>query len=402
MNFAVVVDSSDECRCAMPGIPTISARSYLMENLWRERRGLTVINRCRSRGYQRYGYYVSLLAEARGHRAIPGVAFIKDFGGQPARLLAATVQNGVNRCRPRRHGDWRLAILRDSDAECPASNDAALGKFERAALAHGILPERVGRDDIARLPGFDALFIRDNTFVRHYTYRFSRRAADAGMALVDDPDSLLRCNSKVYLAELLPRHGIPIPRTLIVDRGNIDTIAAELGLPCVLKRPDSSLSLGVVRVDSLEELLSTARHMLLESDLLVAQEYLPTPFDWRIAVLDGRPLFACKYHMVPGHWQIVRHVPGEHYEEGRTEALPLGAAPKAAVELALRAAHLIGDGFYGVDLKELAADDFRVIEVNDNPNVDAGNEDGVLGDALYGAVMEVFARRMAARRRWPP
>jgi glutathione synthase/RimK-type ligase-like ATP-grasp enzyme len=40
-----------------------------------------------------------------------------------------------------------------------------------------------------------------------------------------------------------------------------------------------------------------------------------------------------------------------------------------------------------------------VIEINDNPNVDAGNEDAVLGDALYREIMGVFARRIAERRR---
>ena len=35
-----------------------------------------------------------------------------------------------------------------------------------------------------------------------------------------------------------------------------------------------------------------------------------------------------------------------------------------------------------------------VIEVNDNPNVDAGNEDGVLKDALYRELMGVFLRRI--------
>jgi len=33
-------------------------------------------------------------------------------------------------------------------------------------------------------------------------------------------------------------------------------------------------------------------------------------------------------------------------------------------------------------------------EVNDKPNVDAGNEDGVLHDALYREIMGVFLRRI--------
>jgi len=42
--------------------------------------------------------------------------------------------------------------------------------------------------------------------------------------------------------------------------------------------------------------------------------------------------------------------------------------------------------------------DLVVIEVNDNPNIDAGVEDKVLGQQLYERIMEEFLRRMEARR----
>jgi len=67
------------------------------------------------------------------------------------------------------------------------------------------------------------------------------------------------------------------------------------------------------------------------------------------------------------------------------------------INTAMRAANLIGRGLYGVDLKEVG-DRCYVIEVNCNPNIDAGNEDQILGDALYREVMGVYARRIAACR----
>ena len=92
----------------------------------------------------------------------------------------------------------------------------------------------------------------------------------------------------------------------------------------------------------------------------------------------------------------VPHVVDGAVTEGRTEAVALKDTPPEVIDTAIRAARLIGDGFYGVDLKAMGRG-YCVIEVNDNPNVDAGNEDGVLKDALYLEVMTVFARRMAAR-----
>jgi glutathione synthase/RimK-type ligase-like ATP-grasp enzyme len=76
--------------------------------------------------------------------------------------------------------------------------------------------------------------------------------------------------------------------------------------------------------------------------------------------------------------------------------MSVGEAPEQVVAMAVRAANLIGRGLYGVDLKQV---DGRVhlIEVNCNPNIDAGNEDQVLGEALYREILGVFARRIAER-----
>ena len=72
-------------------------------------------------------------------------------------------------------------------------------------------------------------------------------------------------------------------------------------------------------------------------------------------------------------------------------------APKEMLRLALQAANLIGDGFYGVDIKQVG-ERYYFIEINDNPNIDAGNEDTLLKDALYHEVMSVFLQRIQARK----
>jgi glutathione synthase/RimK-type ligase-like ATP-grasp enzyme len=100
--------------------------------------------------------------------------------------------------------------------------------------------------------------------------------------------------------------------------------------------------------------------------------------------------------MAQGHWQIIAKAKGGRTRYGRVVALPLEDAPASAVEIAVRSASLIGDGFYGVDIKE-TADGLSVIEVNDNPNVEAGYEDAVLGDRLYTSVMDWFRQRLDAR-----
>ncbi|MGV2340889.1 MAG UNVERIFIED_CONTAM: RimK family alpha-L-glutamate ligase [Planctomycetaceae bacterium] len=211
------------------------------------------------------------------------------------------------------------------------------------------------------------------------------------------PYRFLRCTNKVYLAEMLARHHIDMPRSIVVHRENIDSIAEQLSFPFVLKQPDSAFSQGVVRIHSEQELQQKIATFLGDSELLIAQEYLPTTFDWRIGIIDRKPLFACRYFMAPGHWQIVRQELSGRGRYGKTETLPVELAPRKAVKLALRAANLIGDGLYGVDVKE-SNGRFVIIEVNDNPNIDADSEDSILKEDLYSRIMEVFVRRMEQKR----
>jgi glutathione synthase/RimK-type ligase-like ATP-grasp enzyme len=75
--------------------------------------------------------------------------------------------------------------------------------------------------------------------------------------------------------------------------------------------------------------------------------------------------------------------------------VPVDEVPKAGLDLALKAANLIGDGLYGVDVKQ-AGSRWLVIEVNDNPNIETGVEDMVLKDDLYRRVMASFLHRLEA------
>jgi len=489
VSILIVVDNPRDWPLDLPGVGLVSARVYLTDPAYGEGRSVKVFNLCKSYRYQSLGYYVSLLAEARGHKPLPRVSTMEDLQSQNlVRLLTEDLDDLVQkslapiksdafelsiyfgrnvasrhaalshrlfsllqapllRAHFERHRDrWQLrnvraiaasdippphhefvvesatayftgrrrrthkrpaprfdlAILHDPDNTESPSNARALQKFEKAAEDVGLAVEFITRADLARLPEFDALFIRDTTFANHYTYRFSRRATAEGLVVIDDPESILKCNNKVYLAELLTRHNISAPRTLMVHHDNVDQIISSLGLPCVLKQPDSSFSVGVVKVESEPELLEKVNALLQKSELIVAQEWLPTEFDWRVGILDRRPLFVCKYFMAAGHWQIVKREAGRTgYEEGPVEAVAVAEAPEEVVKIALKAANLIGDGLYGVDIKQIGNRCY-VIEVNDNPNVDAGNEDGVLKDALYREVMGSFVRRIEARKRVNP
>jgi glutathione synthase/RimK-type ligase-like ATP-grasp enzyme len=166
----------------------------------------------------------------------------------------------------------------------------------------------------------------------------------------------------------------------------------ELGLPLVVKIPDGSFSRGVHKVNTPEEFRRVADELFEETDLLLTQKFLPTEFDWRVGVLAGEPLFVCQYRMARGHWQIVKHRPDGSSHEGGFRTFELDKAPRDLIDIAVRAARPIGDGFYGVDIKETDRG-FIVMEVNDNPNLEHGIEDQVGKDEIWTRLLKWFVER---------
>jgi len=485
MNILLVVNNPKNWPLNIPGVTVTSARAYLTDPTYSEDRTAKVFNLCRSYGYQSSGYYVSLLAAARGHKPLPDINTIQDLKSQHViRVLSEDLEQQIESTLKRlqskkftlsiyfgrntakhydslslslfnlfrtpllrasfiKQGQWQLesirtiavsdipqahrkfvieaasayfsghkkrrprrrtvprydiAVLHNPAEDNAPSNASALKKFQKAAEAIGLDFELIGRNDLHRLAEFDALFIRETTSVNHHTFRFAQRAAAEGLVVMDDPDSILKCSNKVYLAELLTRHSVPIPKTLIIHKNNIEKISEILGLPCILKQPDSAFSLGVTKVETEDELEETVSRLLAKSDLIVAQEFLPTDFDWRVGICDRRALFVCRYHMARRHWQIVKRDDAGNTSEGHVDTLSVGEAPDEVVRTALKATNLIGDGLYGVDMKQVGQKCY-VIEVNDNPNIDAGYEDVVLKDALYREIMGIFLKRIETRKR---
>jgi glutathione synthase/RimK-type ligase-like ATP-grasp enzyme len=294
---------------------------------------------------------------------------------------------------------YHIAILHDPAEALPPSNAKALQHFIDSGRALSLEVSLIEKKDFSRLAEFDALLIRETTAINHHTYLFAKKAESEAMVVIDDSMSILRCTNKVYLADLMRMHAIPIPHTFALQRADIaaseaiDTIEQAIGYPMVMKIPDGAFSRGVTKVTNRAEFHATAQSLLTQSALILVQEYMYTEFDWRIGVLNRQPLFASKYFMSKDHWQIAKRDATGQAEFGAARAVALDEVPADLLAHAVNAAALIGDGLYGVDMKMTARGPV-VIEVNDNPNIDAGNEDGVVGSALYRSVLLEMVRRL--------
>lgn len=462
-------------------IPLVSAQDYLSDPSWANIGKARVFNLCKDYSYQSKGYYVSLLAEARGHIPVPTVKNIIDvktlklvkivseefddviqsslkgikseefilsiyFGQNVAnkykelsslfyrhfqlpfirvkftkgqKWQVSSVKSISDKEIPEDHlesvqdfakqyfskkrydsakiksYDFDLAILHNPKDPAPPSNSKALKKFIEIADSLNIYAELVEPKDLSRLSSFDALFIRQSTEVNNEAYAFARKAQQEDIALVDYPDAILKCCNKVYMAEALKHHNIDTPKTVIIHKDNKKTALAEIGLPCILKAPDSTFSFGVKKAKTEEDYEQLVGSMLKESDLIIAQEFCPSDYDWRIGILDGVAFYACKYYMASGHWQIYNwEAKKKKEQDGNHECLPLEEVPKKVMDAALKSAKIMGKGLYGIDVKQL---DNRalVIEINDNPNIDVGVEDLYYGDEVYKNVLMAFKNRMA-------
>ena len=313
-----------------------------------------------------------------------------------AQRLDAFTKRLWRKPRTRRPFRYDLAMLVDSSESMPPSNARSLKHFIAAGRELGIEVDPIGKNDYTRLAEYDALFIRETTAPDNHTYRFAHKAEREGMVVIDDPTSILRCTNKIYLHDLLRSRKIAVPRSEILyreDAKQLKELPDKLGFPLVLKIPDGSFSRGVVKVENAEELERAAAQLFQSTALLIAQEFLYTEFDWRVGVLNREALYACRYYMSRGHWQIYNHAARGNQRAGGSDTLAVADAPPEVIRLALRATQPIGDGLYGVDIKQ-TADRLVVIEVNDNPSIDAGVEDEQLGAELYRRVMREFLRRM--------
>lgn len=480
----IILDDITDWQPYYPSQSAITASEYLQQQTARTRSH--VLNLCGDLSYLSTGYYVSLLAEARGQRVMPSVSTINDLANfshyqlmltntdkalnkflageaqdKPVRVLICfgQTQHGqlasfarqvferypcplimvefsyqgrwfINKleagalnelsddqqtffgesldafskrvwrkARTRKEYRYDLAILYDPEEPIPTSDKKALSRFVKAAKDADIEAELITSADFNRLLEFDALFIRETTRINHYTYHFAKKAEANGLVVIDAPGSILQCANKVFLKELLDKHEIPTPRTeLLLSQQSIDyaAIGERLGYPVVLKIPDGSFSIGVEKAESEDELRDVAARLFEKSTILLAQEFVPTDFDWRIGILNNRPIYACKYFMARNHWQIYDHAGNEsssRSKSGGFETVGVHQVPKEVVKTALQATRLIGDGLYGVDMKVTPKGPV-IIEINDNPSIDSGVEDLLLGDELYRIIMSDFARRL--------
>src|SRR5262249_32274266 len=104
MQSIVVVNKPRDWNFQIPDVEVVSAKAYLTDCKYSEISHARVYNLCQSYRYQGLGYYVSLLAEARGHRSFPNITTIQDLkSASIVRIISdelnKLIQRSLNRIR---------------------------------------------------------------------------------------------------------------------------------------------------------------------------------------------------------------------------------------------------------------------------------------------------------------
>ncbi len=473
MDTIIVTEKGNHPAVSSLGTRVISPGEYIRSTEYLLKSTKNIVNLCDEYDYQSTGYYISLLAEARGQKVIPSVNIMIDFklpslirgdaedfdkmiqqalesvttdtvellvffgmSAQPqfsklGQLLFQLYQAPILKAVFNKRTKWQLSSLKpgtldelkngENDAAfqvayqnyllnkkvtskqfirkkydlgilvnpeepVPPSDPAAIKNFVSAAENQGFNVHFIGKNDFNKLIQLDALFIRETTQVNHHTYRFARKAEYEGIPVIDDPVSILKCSNKVYLQDLLKSQGIGVPNSEVYIKSS-KQILPELGFPIILKTPDGAFSKGVKKVTNQQEFDLQLKAFFQHSELVIGQQFMPTEYDWRVGIIGGKPLYVCKYYMARDHWQIINWAGKESRRFGKSETFAIDDVPRALISTAINSSKLIGNGLYGVDIKEVDGK-FYVIEINDNPSIDSGVEDKVGKKAVYNTIIQ--------------
>ncbi|MCL6578847.1 MAG: RimK family alpha-L-glutamate ligase [Candidatus Bathyarchaeota archaeon] len=251
-------------------------------------------------------------------------------------------------------------------------------KFTAEKLGHRF--NFMFRENLLEIPKYDAVFIRATTDPLFTAYIVSKTAWETGLKVVDDPKSIQICGNKIHLYSLFEKYDVPRIPTIIINKDDfhhkrILEIFRTFGRPVVVKAPYTSFSRYVEKVACETSFREVAKRFFRKSDVLAVQKFTPTAFDWRVGVLNGEVLYVCKYMVPKGRWKHGAKRRGKpSFVWGRTVSLKKENTPAKLKETALKACAVVGNGLYGVDIKEVDGN-YLVVEVNDNPSIYAGQED---------------------------
>ena len=182
-----------------------------------------------------------------------------------------------------------------------------------------------------------------------------------GISVINSSKILEACGNKLLTSQILAKHGIPTPRTIVAFSTESAMQAVETaGFPCVMKPIVGSWGRQVVPIRDKEiaEAMIEMRDQQTDSmqTIFYVQEMIKRPPRDIRCIAVGEEIVASVYRYAsPDNWKTNVAL-GGHTE-------PCKLTPELE-EILMKTADVIGKGVVGVDLMERGDSDYVVHEVN--------------------------------------
>ena len=157
----------------------------------------------------------------------------------------------------------------------------------------------------------------------------------------------------------LARAGLPTPASLRLGRTDDaflrEAVEALGGLPLIVRLDDGEGGVGVLRADSFAALRSLAELLVSRGHAARLAAFVPDAMHWRLVVVGER--------VVAAYRNPVRHDDFRSEPSGSPDDYGL-TPPADMAALAVRASHVAGSAFAGVDVLEHPSGRLYVLEAN--------------------------------------
>jgi gamma-F420-2:alpha-L-glutamate ligase len=143
----------------------------------------------------------------------------------------------------------------------------------------------------------DAVLVRTGSGSTYFSLAVMRQLESLGIPVINSSSSIDMVKDKLQTNQLLAKHGIPIPKTMLVRWPiNADLVASEIGFPCVVKVITGSYGKGVhlcQTISAFNALMEFIESLNAKKTMII-QEFIDAKAgsDLRVWVVGGKVIGA--------------------------------------------------------------------------------------------------------------
>ena len=208
----------------------------------------------------------------------------------------------------------------------------------------------------------NAVLVRTGSGSTYFSLAVMRQLESLGIPVINSSTSIDMVKDKLQTSQLLAKHGIPIPKTMLVRWPiNANLVASEIGFPCVVKVITGSYGKGVHLCQSISAFNALMEFIesLNAKKTMIIQEFIDAKVgsDLRVWVVGGKVIGAMQRTSANNDFRanISGGATGEQYEIN--EEIDF---------LARETAKIMGLDIAGIDLL-FDKEGFKVCEANSAP-----------------------------------